>query len=306
MSPHAGYRRDHVSNRSESISVLKLTIAYDGSAFWGSQKQAGVRTVQQELEEGLSRLTGTGVKTQFSGRTDRGVHATGQVASCVDVRPELTEGRLTRAIEAHVPDDLGIASVARMHGSFHARFDAVWREYRYRIWLGRDQPLIGRQVWSRRGSLDVEAMDVGARHLVGMHDLATFTGGGEGVPWSARTTAERGTTRTIQLCTVRGIEPWWGVVSHAGTGVEIRVVADGFLPQLVRNIVGALVIVGSGTQPSGWMTELLDAADRRYGPMTAPPNGLILWRVGYGDDVPESEPDGTRVTSTSNARTVSG
>ncbi len=306
MLPGAGFRPDPVSNQSEPTSVLKLTIAYDGSAFWGSQKQAGVRTVQQQLEEGLSRLRGTGVKTQFSGRTDRGVHATGQVVSCADIRPELTEGRLSRAIEAHLPEDLAIASVERTYGHFHARFDAVWREYRYRIWAGRNQPLIGRQVWQRRAPLDVEAMAIGARCLIGTHDLATFTGGGDGVSWSTRMTAERGTTRTIQVCSVRGIESWWGVVPDAGTGVEIRIVADGFLPQLVRNIVGALVVMGSGTQPPEWMTELLDAADRRYGPVTAPPNGLILWRVGYGDDVPEPEPDGIRVRGTSNARTANG
>lgn len=288
------------------MSVLKLTIAYDGSTFWGSQKQANVRTVQSELEGSLSRLQGTTVRTDFAGRTDRGVHATGQVVSCADLRPELTVVRLSRAIRAHLPDDLGIASVERLDGPFHARFDAVWREYRYRIWSGREQPLIGRQVWERRAHLDLEAMNAGAARLVGTHDLATFTGGGDGVPWSVRSKTERGTTRSIHVSSVRGIDPWWGVVSDAGVGVEIRIVADGFLPQLVRNIVGALVDVGSGTQPPKWITELLDAADRRYGPVTAPPNGLILWRVGYGDDVPESVPDGTRITGRSNARTAHG
>lgn len=306
MSPLAAIRRDPVSPRSGSAGVLKLTIAYDGSAFWGSQRQAGVRTVQQVLEDGLSRLSGTAVKTEFSGRTDRGVHALGQVVSCADIRPELTEDRLPRAIEAHLPEDLGIASVERRHAPFHPRFDAVWREYRYRIWSGHSQPLIGRQVWQRRAPLDIDAMAIGAKRLIGTHDLATFTGGGDGVPWSARKMAERGTTRTILGCSARGIEPWWGLVPNAGSGVEIRIVADGFLPQLVRNIVGALVVVGSRREPPEWMTELVNAADRRYGPVTAPPNGLILWRVGYGEDLPEPEPDGTRIMGTSSARTVNG
>lgn len=306
MGPDVGSGHTSVSMRRGPQSVLKMTIAYDGSAFWGSQKQAGVRTVQQELEEGLSRLNGTAIKTEFSGRTDRGVHAIGQTVTCANIRPELTEGRLSRAIVAQLPEDIGIASVERKSGPFHARFDAAWREYRYRIWSGYNQPLIGRQIWHRRAPLDVEAMAAAAKLLVGTHDLATFTGGGEGVPWSMRTKAERGTTRTILICTVRGIEPWWGVVSHAGAGVEIRIVADGFLPQLVRNIVGALVVIGGGTQPPAWIMKLLDAADRRYGPITAPPNGLILWRVGYGDDVPEPEPDGTRGTGTSNALRANG
>lgn len=299
-------QRDSASPRSHVTSVLKLTIAYDGSAFRGSQRQAGVRTVQQELEDGLFRLSGAAVKTQFSGRTDRGVHAVGQVVSCEDIRPELTERRLSRAIDAHLPEDLGIASVERRQAPFHARFDAMWREYRYRIWSGSAQPLIGRQVWQRRTPLDADAMDTAAKRLVGTHDLATFTGGGDGVPWSARTMAERGTTRTVMRCSAREIEPWWGLVPDVGSGVEIRIVADGFLPQLVRNIAGALVIVGSRSQPPEWMTELVDAADRRYGPITAPPQGLILWRVGYGEDLPEPELDGTRVTGTSNVRTAHG
>lgn len=293
-------------SRSGPADVLKLTIAYDGSAFLGSQRQAGGRTVQQVLEDGLSRLDAAAVKTEFSGRTDRGVHAVGQVVSCKDIRPELTDGRLSRAIEAYMPKDLGIASVERRRAPFHARFDAVWREYRYRIWSGSTQPLIGSQIWQRREPLDSEAMAIGAKRLVGTHDLATFTGGGDGVPWSARKTAERGTTRTILGCSVRETESWWGLVPQAGSGVEIRIVADGFLPQLVRNIVGALAAVGSGSQPPAWMSELVDAADRRHGPITAPPHGLILWRVGYGDELPEPEPDGTRKMGASNARTANG
>lgn len=288
----------------EPVIVLKLTVAYDGSAFWGSQKQPGVRTVQQVLEDGLSRLSGTDVTTVFSGRTDRGVHAIGQVASCPNILPALTESRLSRAIESTLPEDVGVAAVVRKHGPFHARFDAVWREYRYRIWCGSSEPLIGRHVWRRREPLDIEAMAIGAQQLIGTHDLASFTGGGEGVPWSERTVAQRGTTRTILVCTVRGIAPWWGVVRDGASGVEIRIVADGFLPRLVRNIVGALVMVGSGRRSPAWMTTLLDAADRRHGAMTAPPTGLMLWRVGYGDDQPEPETDDATDMGTIGARMI--
>lgn len=283
------------------VTTLKLTTAYDGTGFWGSQQQAGVRTVQGELDAALSRLGGAPVTTQFSGRTDRGVHAIGQVVSCADIRPELDDERLVRAIEAHLPDDLGIVSVERKTGRFHARFDAAWREYRYRIWSGSSQPLVGRQVWRRRTPLDADAMAGAATCLIGTHDLATFTGGGDGVPWSTRET-----TRTIMECAVRRADPWWGLVPFAGTGVEIRIVANGFLPQLVRNVVGALVAIGSGTQPPTWISDLLDAADRRHGPAAAPPNGLILWRVGYGDELPESELDRRQVTGIINAHQANG
>lgn len=283
------------------VTTLKLTTAYDGTGFWGSQRQVGVRTVQGELEAGLSRLHGSPVTTRMSGRTDRGVHAIGQVVSCADIRPELDNQLLVRAIEAHLPDDLGIVSVERKTAPFHARFDATWREYRYRIWSGSSQPLIGRQVWQRRTPLDADAMASAGKWLIGTHDLATFTGGGDGVPWSARET-----TRTIMACTVRRIDPWWGLVPFAGTGVEIRVVATGFLPQLVRNIVGALVTAGSGAQPPAWIADLLEVADRRQGPPTAPPHGLILWRVGYGDELPESELDGRRESGIIDAHQADG
>jgi len=276
-----------VQMSGEPVTTLKLITAYDGTGFWGSQRQIGVRTVQGELEAGLAKLNGSPVRTRLSGRTDRGVHAIGQVVSCVDIRPELDEYLLIRAIEAHLPEDLGVVSVERKAGPFHARFDATWREYRYRIWSGSSQPLVGRQVWQRRAPLDPDAMASAARWLIGTHDLATFTGGGDGVPWSGRDT-----TRTIMVCSVRRIDPWWGLVPFAGTGVEIRIVANGFLPQLVRNIVGALVAIGSGAQVPTWIAHLLDVADRRHGPATAPPHGLILWRVGYGDELPDSELDG--------------
>lgn len=306
MPHHAGDGDDSTSVRREPLVGLKLTVAYDGSGFWGSQKQPGRRTVQQELEDGLSRLSVMEIPTVFSGRTDRGVHAVGQVVSCPNIRPELSEDRLGRAIEAMLPGDLGIGSAVRVHGRFHARFDATWREYRYRIWSGSTQPLIGRHVWQRRAPLDVEAMASAAQRLVGTHDLATFTGGGDGVPWSERAAAERGTTRTIMVCTVREIASWWGVARPEATGVEIRIVADGFLPRLVRNIVGALVTVGSGRRSPAWMTTLIDATDRRHGAMTAPPTGLMLWRVGYGDELPDADPENARDTDILDVRTARG
>ena len=279
-----------VAAGSQPAPVLKLTLGYDGSAFWGSQRQAQVRTVQQELEDALARFGMEDLRTEFAGRTDRGVHAVGQVARCADIRSNLQPGAIQSALNRLLPDDVAISNVERVPTGFHPRYDATWREYRYRVWSGSKQPVTARYCWNRRSALDLGAMANGANRLIGTHDLASFTGGGEGVPWSTRAQARRGTTRTILHCSVREVGAWWGTVPGGGAGLELRIVADGFLPQLVRTVVSALVDIGQGDQDPAWIDDLLAVADRRNGPALAPANGLILWRVGYGNDVPEPEP----------------
>jgi tRNA pseudouridine38-40 synthase len=273
-------------------ATLKLTLAYDGSGFWGSQRQAGVRSVQEDLEGALSRLAGTTVSVALAGRTDRGVHAVGQVASCVEIRPGMSVERLMLAINAHLADDVSVVGCERIEAPFHARFDAVWREYRYRIWCGVPQPLVRDRVWQRRSAVNIAAMAAGAAALHGPVNLASFAGDGKGVLPADIGSPGRGTVRTIHHCSVREVEPWWGVAPGPGFGVEIRIIADGFLPQSVRTLAGALADIGIGRRSAGWMRELIELADRRQGPKTAPPHGLVLWRVGYGNEVPGPGPNG--------------
>jgi tRNA pseudouridine38-40 synthase len=130
-------------------------------------------------------------------------------------------------------------------------------------------------------------MRAAAARFVGTLDFATFAGGGEGAPWSERRRRPRGTERRVIRCDVRAIDPWWGPRRTGGRCIEIRVVADGFLPQMARTMTSALLDVGQGRRPPTWIADLVDAADRRAGPATAPAHGLILWRVGYGDDAPD-------------------
>ncbi len=185
--------REHVvAEGRPATAVLKITLGYDGTGFWGSQKQASVRTVQQELDGALERLGGCAVATEFAGRTDRGVHAVGQVARCADLRTEMSADEVRNALNRLTPGDLAIASVSRVEAGFHPRYDAAWREYRYRLWVGVRQPLMERFAWTRRAELDLGAMSRASSLLEGTHDLAAFTGGGEGVPWSARSSARRG------------------------------------------------------------------------------------------------------------------
>jgi tRNA pseudouridine38-40 synthase len=266
--------------------VLKLVVAYDGREFFGSQRQEGKRTVQGELERAIEEVVGFPVPAYLAGRTDQGVHAVGQVASLADYRPDLKDLTVQKALNAHLPEDLAVTAVERLALGFHARYDARWREYRYRIWTGVRQPVAAGSVWQRPGALDLEAMNVAASKLIGAHDVASFAGGGEGVPGAERQSRARGTTRTILVCDVRRACPWWGTADAGGTLVELRIAADGFLPRMVRSVTGALAEIGRGARQATWIDELLANRDRRLGPMTAPAHGLTLWRVGYDEDDP--------------------
>jgi len=266
--------------------MLKLVVSYDGADFAGSQVQPGQRTVQEELERALSRILQKETRVTLAGRTDQGVHAAGQVASLPDLRPDLANGTIERALNAILPEDVAIVSVERADAGFHARFDAKWREYRYRLWIGNREPLARRQVWMTPGTLDASRMKVAADALVGEHDFAAFAGGGQGVPWSAKQEAPRGTIRRVYVGELLKIERWWAEPVRQGQLVEFRIVADGYLPKMVRNIVGALVEVGRGSRPPAWIEELLAVRDRRCAAGTAPPEGLSLWRVGYRSERP--------------------
>lgn len=274
----------------DQSSRWKLILSYDGSDFSGSQRQTNGRSVQEELELVLERLAGRPVSAEFSGRTDRGVHAVGQVAGIERFRADLSPERLKIALNDQLPWDVSVVDVTTVDHEFHPRYDAVWREYRYRIWFGSPQPLLERCSWQRREGFDLEAAQRAAGLLRGAHDLASFAGMGHGVPWSERRQRHRGTIRNVMRCSVGAVPDWWGAAPATGSGIEIRVVADGFLPNMVRTMTAALADIASGARAPEWMNELLNAKDRRLGPKTAPPQGLIFWRVGYGDDVPDPDP----------------
>ncbi len=201
----------------------------------------------------------------------------------------MADGELLRALNAHLLDDLAATRVERVAAGFHARYDARWREYRYRIWAGPPQPLARGFVWRQRGNLVGDEMDAAARRLIGERDFAAVAGSGEGVPWSERRDATRGTVRRVARCSCQTISPWWGEPDD-GALLEVRIVADGFLPRMVRNIVALLADVGHGKHPVDWIDDVLSSGDRRKGGGTAPPHGLTLWRVGYGTDEPEPDP----------------
>jgi tRNA pseudouridine38-40 synthase len=264
---------------------FRCTLAYDGTQLCGSQAQPRQRTVQGELERALGSFVPGAVSSVFAGRTDRGVHAAGQVAAVRLAAWRATAGDLERALNARLPDDIAATGVAFCDDGFNPRYDAIWREYRYCIAPGAVSPFLERYAWTPRVAVDAAAVNASAQRLIGSRDFASFASGGEGVPWSERAERPRGTTRTILRCACRNATvnagPWADL--HAEV-LEIRVAANGFLPRMVRNIVGALVEIGQGRQRTTWIDEILAARDRRLGPVAAPPHGLTLWRVGFDGD----------------------
>jgi tRNA pseudouridine38-40 synthase len=249
------------------MRTFKLTMAYDGTDFAGWQRQPARRTVQGELEAALERITGQRPKCIASGRTDAGVHALGQVVSFTSPT-YLDPAVLTKALNAELPEDLLVFEVAEAPAGFHALRDAVQKRYRYAIEDGRLRDLFDRRyVWHVWERLDVEAMREAARPLVGRHDFASFETAG-----SPRLTTER----TVLDLVVERRE--MGLTDR----VVIEVEADGFLYNMVRNIVGTLVAVGKGRGEVTWPAEVLAQRDRTKAGMTAPPQGLFLIGVEYG------------------------
>jgi tRNA pseudouridine38-40 synthase len=253
------------------LRSFRIDIGYDGTDFAGSQRQPGRRTVQAVLEQALGKISGQTITIALAGRTDRGVHALGQVVSG---RFNWTRSadELARALQAVTPEDIVIYGAREVDETFHARFRARGREYRYRIATGRTEPLLLRHsVWYVRAPLDLDRMATATACLTGRQDFAAVAGKGLGVPGSAA-----GTIRRVYLANWRDLP---NPVDRVDRLLEFQIGADAFLPHMVRNIVGDLVAIGKGQFPPEWMETLLREGDRRKGTAPAPPHGLVLWRV---------------------------
>ena len=243
---------------------FKITLAYDGTDFVGWQRQAAGVSIQGLLEGALRELDERDVAVTGAGRTDAGVHALGQVAAFSIERP-LTADAVVRAINARLPDAVRVLSAEKAPPSFHARFDARAKSYRYRI-CNADvlSPFERRYAWHVPGPLDDAAMRAAAQMLEGVHDFAAFQSVG----------SEVGTTERAISCSK--------ISTTGGEVFTYDVTGNGFLRHMVRAIVGSIVEVGRGRHPPEWMAEVLASRDRgRAGP-TAPAGGLFLVSVTYG------------------------
>lgn len=244
---------------------VALGIEYDGTSYNGWQRQKTGLGVQQRVEEALAVVADNPVEVICAGRTDTGVHASGQVVH-FDTSSERSERGWLLGANTNLPDDINVSWVAPVSDDFHARFSATSRSYRYLI-LNRLQrsALHRHRAWWVYDELDAESMHAAAQLLFGENDFSAFRAAGCQASTAVRTISDI-------------------AVSRSGDWITLDVTANAFLQHMVRNIAGTLATVGLGEQGVGWVTEVLESRDRKAGGIAAPPHGLTLVGVEYPEE----------------------
>jgi tRNA pseudouridine38-40 synthase len=247
---------------------IRLKLHYDGSAFVGWQVQPGGRTVQGELEAALQRITRGVARVTAAGRTDRGVHATGQVVGVV-VPARWRPAELRRALNAVLPADMWVAESGEISNEFHARYDAVARGYTYRLGTApvSRSPFFRGTCWTLGEALPLDVLNDAAARFVGKHSFRAF--------------AKVGQPQRGERCIVYAAD--W--VTWEPAGLRFRIVANRFLHHMVRYMVGTQVDVARGRRSPDEIDRLLANAPGLQMSPPAPAEGLFLTRVFYGDDV---------------------
>jgi tRNA pseudouridine38-40 synthase len=255
------------------MRVFKLTVAYDGTGFVGWQRQAAGTSIQGLLEDALRELEGRGVAVTGAGRTDAGAHALGQVAH-VRLAREIEPADIVRAVNARLPPAVRVVDASVAPDGFHARFSAVAKTYRYRIWNHEVlDPFERAYAWHVPGPmLDVEQVAAASRRFEGRHDFAAFQGSGSDVP---------STVREVFAADVR----------RQGALLTFEITGDGFLRHMVRAMAGTLVDVGRGHRTVAWIDDVLRSRDRAQAGTTAPAEGLFLVRVEYNERLLRRNPN---------------
>jgi tRNA pseudouridine38-40 synthase len=274
----AVYDRRRIAMRPKSALIerrYKIALAYDGTGYGGWQLQPNAVTVQKLLEKALAKLAGKRGVVHGSGRTDAGVHAREQIASC-SLATYHSPLVLCRALNGNLPDDIRVLRVQEVDAKFHARFSAKGKEYRYQIDAGKvADPFQRRYAWHHPRPLDVPAMRRAAKWMVGRHDFSALS-----------VSRVRRDAAVVRGNPMRGIETPVRTVSRLtitrkGNMLTIAVWADGFLYKMVRSIVGALVKVGEGRLTVEQLRAVMAAKKRTALIETAPAKGLFLWKVYY-------------------------
>lgn len=241
---------------------IAIGLVYDGSLFEGWQTQSSGRGIQDHVEQTLSVVADQPIKVVGAGRTDTGVHATGQVAH-FDTTVDRPLTAWVRGANSHLPPTIAVRWAVPVTDDFHARFAARSRTYRYILYVSPVRPALHpNQVGWFHLPLDVGAMQSAAAYLIGQHDFSSF----RAAECQAKTPV-----RAIASLMLAERSPY----------VHITVRADAFLHHMVRNIVGALVYIGKGAHPPAWMGELLARRDRRHAPPTFSAAGLYLTDIEY-------------------------
>lgn len=269
--------RTSTSGSKLSMPRYRAILSYDGTPYQGYQRQRdGVPTVQGVVEAALARINrGVPVTVWAAGRTDTGVHATGQVIA-FDLNWTHTEVALMRALNANLPDSVAVTALSPTQAAFHPRFDALKRAYRYTVVCAPHPiPMLRHRAWVwQHGPLNVDAMQAAAAHLLGKHDFASL-----GMPPQGTNTV-----RTVA-------ESWWeagdSLPAYLADGfvrltwLHYHIAADAFLYRMVRRTVGLLVDVGRGKRHPDSIPDVLARAQIVSDVKIAPPQGLVLTRVWY-------------------------
>ncbi len=242
---------------------IALGLEYAGDGFCGWQSQADGRGVQDAVELALGAIAGTAVRCIAAGRTDAGVHATSQVAH-FDAAVERPLSAWVRGVNRYLPATVAVQWAQPVAADFHARFSATGRHYTYLLANCAVRPaLLARRIGWYHRPLDVATMAAAMATLLGTHDFSAFR---------------------AALCQARSPVKTLAVASVARSGDTLRFdfSADAFLHHMIRNLVGALIVIGSGRMPAAWIGELLDSRDRTRGAPTFMPDGLYFTGVDYG------------------------
>lgn len=257
-----------VSEEQAELRAFRLTVAYHGARYCGWQRQPEDPTVQAHLEQALAEVTGeAAVKAYASSRTDAGVHAIGQSVLFRTQKWKADATHLPFALNTKLPPDIVVRDAVRVALDFHPLRDSCGKRYRYLVYSSRKEDPIHAQLhWWIRRRLSLEPMREAAQRLVGEHDFLSFQSAGS---------PRQSTVRHVRYLTIEAAEHMDGHL------VTIEIEANGFLYNMVRNIVGTLVQVGVGREEPAWIDAILKAGDRRVAGATAPPQGLCLMEVLY-------------------------
>lgn len=252
---------------------IALGLEYDGSRYFGWQKQREVDSVQQRLEQALSKVANEPIETVCAGRTDAGVHATNQVVH-FDVTQNRRAAAWTLGVNSNLPADIAVRWAQPVADDFSARFSAKARRYRYIIANTQLRPGIhSHGVSHYHQPLDEQLMQAATPALLGEHDFSAFR--------AAQCQSHSAQREVTHLS-----------VSRRGEFLIVDIKANAFLHHMVRNIVGSLIVIGRGQQPPEWLGQLLAGRDRTAAAATAKPGGLYLVAVDYSaaDQIPQPEP----------------
>ena len=250
---------------------IRLVLAYDGTPYIGWQVQPQGPTVQSVLQDALRLITGHETAVKGSGRTDAGVHALAQVANFRTGSPMRTES-FVPALNSVLPPTIAVMSADEVDDAFDAQFSAVEKTYRYRIVNSKTKsPFEHHRSWHINTILDIESMASSCTHLIGQHDFSSFRASG---------CVATNPVRNLSGCSM----------CISGDVLTLELTANGFLRQMVRNIVGTLVEIGRGRFSTGDVAGILAARDRTRAGVAAPPHGLYLVRVGYPGLTPAGHP----------------